>query len=272
MIGQKELLERIDNLIEENKWPRFVIISGSRGSEKDMLISHIVKKLGCITIGANTSVSDVRQAVTQIQMTKGDTVMCTFCNADTMSLAAKNALLKIVEEPPKNAYFIMTLESLQNTLDTIKSRATIFNMQPYSLTDIYEYMTLKYDLTSEEQNIVADICETPGDVDILYEDGISAFDKYVNTVVDYIAEVSGANSFSIAKRIKFKDDDEGFDLLLFFRAFISKCAIRMAEDVIRYAQAIRITTKRMQELNVNGINKQNVFDMWILDIRQAWMD
>lgn len=271
MIGQKELLERIDNLIAENKLPKFIILVGSRGSGKKLLISHIVKKLGSITIGANISVNDVRQAINELQNIKADKVVCTFQDADDMSLAAKNALLKIVEEPPKNVYFIETLESLQNTLDTIKSRATIFNMQPYTPAEIGEYAK-KYNLTSDELGIVADICETPGDVDILYKSGIIAFDEYVTTVVNYIAEVSGANSFSIAKKIKFKDDSDGFDLVLFFRAFIAKCLEHMEEDVVRYAEAIRITTKHMQELSINGINKQNVVDMWILDIRSAWLD
>ena len=34
MIGQKTLLESIDNLIQENKFPKFSIIWGSKGSGK----------------------------------------------------------------------------------------------------------------------------------------------------------------------------------------------------------------------------------------------
>ena len=272
MLGQRELLGRIDNLIESDKLPKFIILVGQRGSGKELIINHIHEELeSSVIIYMGISVNDVRQAVTQTQTLKGKTVVCVFKHADSMSLAAKNALLKIVEEPPKNVYFIMTLQSIGNTLDTIKSRATVFNMQPYTPMEIGEYAK-KYNLTTDELGVVTNICETPGDVEVLYNDGIIAFDEYVTTVVEYIAEVSGANCFSIGKKIRFKDDTDGYDLLLFYRAFISKCMERINDDVSKYAEAIRITTKRMQELTVNGINKQNSFDMWILDIRKAWFD
>ena len=270
MIGQVELINRIDTLISEDRLPRFIILVGNRGSGRSTLISHIQQKFGGIIMNVGISVNDVRQAIIDIPNIRGDNVICTFKNADTMSVSAKNALLKIVEEPPKNAYFIMTVQSLNNVLETIKSRATIFAMLPYTPTEIGEYAS-KYKLSSEQMRVVAEVCETPGDVDVLNSADIIAFDEYVNTVVEYIAQVSGANSFSIARKIKFKDEDSGFDLILFFRAFISKCMQRMEEDVIKYATAIRITTKRMQELSVNGINRQNVVDMWILDIRKEWM-
>ena len=36
-------------------------------------------------------------------------------NADKMSLNAKNSLLKLVEEPPQQAYIIMELQQIENT-------------------------------------------------------------------------------------------------------------------------------------------------------------
>ena len=272
MIGQKELLSRIDNLIAENKLPKFTILVGPRGCGKKTIIAHIHKQFGQgVIMNMGISVSDVRQAVEQTQTVGGTTMFCTFADADNMSLAAKNALLKIVEEPPKNVYFIMTLESLSNTLETIKSRGTVFTIPPYTPTEIGEYAS-QYRLNEAEMHVVADICETPGEVDMLRDSGIIAFDEYVKSVVDHITDVSGANCFNIAKKIKFKDTDEGFDLRLFLKAFMTECGYRMSENITKYANAIKITTSRLQELNVTGIAKQNVFDMWILDIRKEWFD
>ena len=40
---------------------------------------------------------------------------------------------------------------------------------------------------------------------------------------------------------------------------------------IKYADAIRITSKYMQQLSTTGVNKSSTFDMWILDIRESWL-
>jgi DNA polymerase III delta' subunit len=45
-----------------------------------------------------------------------------------MSEAAQNKLLKIIEEPPAGAVFIMTIKSADSLLPTIRSRAAIFTL------------------------------------------------------------------------------------------------------------------------------------------------
>lgn len=191
-------------------------------------------------------------------------------DADTMSIAAKNAILKVTEEPPNNAYFIMTLQDLSNTLATIKSRGTVFNMEYYSAQEIGDYYTQNYD--ADLNDIILDICETPGEVDLLKTFGVYEFYSYVETVVDNIAEVSGANSFKIGEKIAFKaTDTDKYDLPLFWKAFNKVCVQRLREDPIRYAHGVKTTSKYLQELRINGVNKSSTFDMWLLAIREEWI-
>lgn len=49
-------------------------------------------------------------------------------SADKMNLQAQNALLKIIEEPPAYAKFILECESRAAMLETIMSRVTAFNL------------------------------------------------------------------------------------------------------------------------------------------------
>ena len=272
MIGQKELIQEIDSLIANDKFPKFSIIVGPKGSGKTLLVEHIHSTFSKgIALNLGTSVSDVRQAISQSQTVKGDIVFCVFNHADSMSVQAKNALLKIVEEPPANVYFIMTLESLSNTLDTIRSRATVYQMLPYTPTEIGQLIASHHP-HSDEMGILVNLCEVPGEVEELCTAGVIKFYEYVKSVVDYIAEVSGANCFKIANKIKLSDKDAaGYDLRLFFKAFMTECSNRLLEDTIRYASAIKITSKYLQDLNINGVSKSSLFDMWILDIRKAWM-
>ena len=53
-----------------------------------------------------------------------------FWGAETMMAQTSNKLLKILEEPPVNTYFILITNSLQEVLPTIISRCQISNLIP----------------------------------------------------------------------------------------------------------------------------------------------
>ena len=54
-------------------------------------------------------------------------------NADTMTVQAQNALLLTLEEPPAYAMFFLLCENATLLLETIRSRAPVFRMEPLSL-------------------------------------------------------------------------------------------------------------------------------------------
>ena len=211
MIGQTKLISDLYELIDNNKFPRFSIIVGSVGSGKRTLCSYVASKLNAFwCFESDNKVETVRRVITEAYKVVSPTLYI-FTDVDNMSAQAKNALLKVTEEPPNNAYIILTIADINQTLSTIRSRAQIFRMDPYTPTEIGEYANSIGVNNAEEMGIIADICETPGEVNILVQNGIIAFDEYVNLVVDNIAEVSCANAFKISNKIKMKDDGEGYD-------------------------------------------------------------
>ena len=270
MIGQQHLQSRIDHLIENGTFPRFSIFVGPQGSGKKTLAHLVYQKFGTgMLSNIGISVDAVRQCIAQSYTVRGSQVIYLFADADNMSNAAKNALLKVTEEPPNNAYFIMTLEDENNTLETIRSRGTIFRMDRYTADEIIQYVTSKYAETDKDNiNRFKDICETPGEVDMLASCGVKEFYEYVQLVVDNIAEVSLANSFKIPSKVSLKDGVEGYDLKLFWKAFINVCFLTQTYD--RWGMAVEITSKRLQDLRVKGINKQMLMDTWILEVRDVW--
>ena len=42
-------------------------------------------------------------------------------------------------------------------------------------------------------------------------------------------------------------------------------------DPLKYARAIAITGESLAQLNIRGINKQELFDVWLLNIREEWL-
>ncbi|MDO4731518.1 MAG: hypothetical protein Q4B14_05275, partial [Clostridia bacterium] len=64
--------------------------------------------------------------------TEGDTKVYVISSADNMTIQSQNAALKVLEEPPQGVFFILTCENSENLLETIRSRAQIFNIKAES--------------------------------------------------------------------------------------------------------------------------------------------
>lgn len=272
MIGQKNLIQDINHLVNTDKFPRFTILTGVQGSGKKTICKYIGRKLDASVFFSENKVDDVREVISNAYKCTGRPCVYVFADADNMSPAAKNALLKVTEEPPKNAYIIITLVNLNNTYATIRSRGTVMPMDQYSLAELQEYLSTVHPTINEGKDILESVCTVPGELDLMIKMGHIDFYNYVGKVVDNIARVSGCNSFKIANAIKFKDTDEDkYDLRLFWKAFISICMDRLLEDKQRYTYGIQVTSKYMQELSITGINKQSTFDMWLLAVRRGWM-
>ena len=61
-------------------------------------------------------------------------------DAHQMNLAASNALLKILEEPPNNSIVILTTSNLSNLLPTIKSRSRLESFPKPSYDDAIKFL------------------------------------------------------------------------------------------------------------------------------------
>ena len=277
MVGQLELKGRIIEQIKNNTFPRFSILVGPSGSGKKMMSKVIADNLHMQMYVCGIDVASIRNMI--LDANKITTpIVYVIPDADKMSIAAKNALLKVTEEPPQNAYFIMTLQNAENTLGTIRSRGVIYHMNNYTYKEITDYVleTTHYTATDAEVEIATSICESPGDVNMLFRDKSNGyaeeFYNYACKVVSNIDRVSGSNSFKIGDKIAFRDTDKDkYDLRLFWKAFISICMDELYNNVYKYTQAIKITSKYLQELRIVGINKRATFDIWLLSIRREWM-
>lgn len=276
MIGQSSLINRIDRQIMANTFPRFAIIVGDKGSGKKTLANHICSKLGCYKVVTDdVKVDTIRSIISQSYKTTEPT-MYIIADADSMSMGAKNALLKITEEPPYNACFILTLTNIDNTLDTIKSRGTVYKMLPYSADEITDYVNQKYKNQAVSRDLI-DLCDTMGDVNQIMVYNFKEFYDYVKLVFDNIGVVSGSNAFKIGDKINLKDDLKKYDLKLFWKAFMKLCidAVLRLDDrsqKLIYIRWVQITDRYLSELRLSSINKHMTFDMWLLDIRKVWLD
>lgn len=283
MIGQDRLMSQIDDLIEREKFPRFSIIVGERGMESDNVGRYIACRLDspCVVL-PDVKVDTIRDMIQQAYKSH-DKLVYIMPNADNMSISAKNAMLKVIEETPNKVYFVMCLEDLSNTLATIQSRGTVFYMNTPTKDDIANFARSLYknkkDIDEEVIKIVSNICTTSLDVDTLMKYGVKEFYSYVEKVADNIFTIGGAEVFNLMNKLAYKEDADGYDCRLFL-----KCLQRVFMDEIcdNFAankescgtnclcSIVRCIGRYMSDLRVRGVNRQMLIDNMVLEMRKIW--
>lgn len=275
MIGQERNIEWLNTAVKNDKVPKSIVIIGPKGSGKRTMAKFIAQKLNCVYAPSDIKVDAVRQVVDTAYKT-ADKVLYCFENADNMKNAAKNALLKVTEEAPTYAWFVMTLMDDSTLLPTIKSRSFVMNMQPYTAEDkrlILSSLDTKGKLTPEQQSYFIEMANTPYELQKLFEYGQDFLD-YVEMVADNISVVESANAFKSGNKLALKSNDEGYDLSLFMLAFVQLCIKRITEgkSPIKYASGVPCTNWAYRDSMKLGVNKQQLFDWWVFKLRSIWYD
>ena len=276
MVGQKDILNNVDYWIKTDTVPRFMIISGGKGCGKATLAKEIAHRMRAYLIECELSVDAVREAVKNCYKCAGTTVYL-FRGADNMSTAAKNAMLKITEEPPRQAHFIVTVRNSENMLETLRSRATNIQMAPYSADELDRFY---HDYTHKKNSMIREVCDVPGMMREMEKIDVEELMDFCNTIVDKVQEVTGVNAFKIVQRIRLKEDGQGHDPELFFHCMkyvLMQRVLRMSvdkdsrarEEVKILSRMLNITCKYHQEFNITGVKKDATLDMWVLELRNV---
>ena len=185
MIGQ----ELFKNYLKTWKEPpHFIILEGELGSGRSTLIDLIKEKYKFNSIICGQSVDEIREIIS-LTYKLNEPPFYIFYNGDKLSISAKNALLKVVEETPKNAYFIMRTEN--DIIDTLKNRSFYYNIQPYSFNELKECFVQqgKLDLFNKYGKISKTIGQIKTFLSSPYEDIID----YCQTIIDMISSASQGN-------------------------------------------------------------------------------
>ena len=92
------------------------------------------------TDGKLISVHTVRGVIERMQLSSmsGRWRVIVIDSVDELSVAASNALLKLLEEPPAQTLFLLVVHQLANVLPTVRSRARVEKMRPLTISQLRE--------------------------------------------------------------------------------------------------------------------------------------
>jgi replication-associated recombination protein RarA len=272
--GQTNVLERIDSLIERDKFPRFSIIIAPEGHGKKVISDYIARKINAHFIPCKCDVESVRNAIAMSYETTEKSLYM-FFDCDDMSVIAKNTLLKVTEEPPNNAYFIMTIRDVSNALNTILSRGTSFYLEPYKMNDLIDYSKyMNYSFDGNTLNIIQQICTCPKDIQVATNSDIEKVYKMADKFIQLIGQWNIANELKITSSLSTKKDDGKINPIFFLRCVMMCCYNYMKDscskdDAKVFHSIILQTTKCLRDLSFSSCNKQMALDNYIINTHLA---
>ena len=253
------------------KVPPFVIISSQSPIANKEVAYYLATKdyLGMNIVIGDNKVDTVREIIS-MAYTQTIPTYYIFLDADGMSVAAKNALLKVTEEPPKNVHFVLCVSSLLNTLATLRSRAYTLELRPLNVLEINEILKVKYPkATEQEKQLAVRICTTYEQVQDLFKQDVKELVDFVDKVVDNLPEVTVTNALKILQSLKFKEDDNGkYNPMLFLNLYVETITDRFLDDYYDsniYQDVMESTLELRTELKINAINSKNLFELWLLE-------
>lgn len=258
MIGQTNNKEIIDNWRFNRSIPRCILIKGQPGSGRYTLGKYIASILGIDTVDVECGKNDVKDVIATAYSCQ--TAQCyIFRNIDVdMSESAKNALLKIVEEPPNKSYFIMTTQL--DVLETIESRCTIMYMEPYSRQELCNFC--------DNDKLLNYYC-TPGKLLYWQENDFDSFYSFCEESVNTLFNGTGVQSLQFTNRLALKADSEGYDCVEFIDIISSMISNRLLDimNVHCFMLFISRTAECRRALNNKSIKKDSCIDTYILWVR-----
>lgn len=102
-------------------------------------VSYLERGSGKATIGA-AELRDFREDMF-LSSTESDFKFYIIEDGDLLTPAAQNALLKVLEEPPKNVHIILLVSEADKLLSTIKSRTQYVQLELFGYEELYEHVT-----------------------------------------------------------------------------------------------------------------------------------
>jgi DNA polymerase III subunit delta' len=168
-IGNQKIIERLRRKLREDRFPHGLIFSGPEGVGKHACALMLAKALNCrnaqagdfcgvctscrkidsgvhpdvqlITVEEDATqikIAQIRQLLTmlELQPLEGRNKVFIIDPAELLNAEAANALLKGLEEPPENSFFILITVNVHEMLMTVRSRCQIYHFTPLTLEEI----------------------------------------------------------------------------------------------------------------------------------------
>ena len=258
MIGQSKIKEWVRSL-NIDSLPHSLLICGESGSGKHSIIKLIIDKININLINLDKIDKDIIEFMyTSVEPT------LYVIDLNSIDLKKENIILKVLEEPNKNIYIVITCENKSNIIPTILNRCFLIDVEPYKIEELSTF------LFSDDEKCLVDVFKTPGKLIYAIDHKNMVYDimKFSDIFIDHICTANFSNSLTISNKISFKKDSEGWDFDIFFQILLYKIKLKLVENYSNLLYNLYIITDRlMYEKSILHINKEHLFENYLVNCK-----
>ena len=250
VIGQSHITETLQRQVMEDKTSHAYLFTGTRGTGKTTCAKILAKAVNCeapvngnpcnccpsclgiesgnfldvleLDAASNNGVDQVRALRDEAIYSPANVKKRVYIidEVHMLSTAAFNALLKILEEPPRHLMFILATTELHKVLPTILSRCQRFSFKRIMPQDVA--LRLRYVAAQENIDLTADGAELLSRLsDGALRDGLSLLDQCAasggtvnsRTVLDVLGLAGGLQTAQLMTHVAQRETQEALLLL-----------------------------------------------------------
>lgn len=290
IIGQEKIVKYLQNAINSNKISHAYIINGERGMGKKLLAGSLAMTLQCERGGEEPclechackqvmtnnhpdikwiahekvsviTVDDVREQINSdmsIKPYSGKYKIYIMDEAEKMNVAAQNALLKTIEEPPSYGIILLLTNNKDSFLQTILSRCVALDLKPLGNESIINYLKVNEKLPEYQAKIIASFAggNLGRGIRLATMEG---FNDLKEMVIRQLSGLENSNASDIVGFVKevegYKDNiSEYIDLIItWFRDVLIYKASKDINQLI-FKEELLLIEKYSIKLSYNAIN------------------
>ena len=151
VFGHKKIIDRLQQAVAQNRLAHASLFSGIPGIGKTEVAKGLIRFLGCESVFVHwlipekqtIRIDDLRAIKPKLYLKTENPKVVVIEPADQMTIACANALLKILEEPPPQTYFILITANPSLLPATIRSRCQRIDFAPFTATEIEQFLKQK---------------------------------------------------------------------------------------------------------------------------------
>lgn len=256
---QDEIMGRLSKF-ELGNLPNSICIVGDSGSGKTTLIEWFVSSLGSLTYAPVKDVTS--EMLESVFMLTSPTAY--HIAVRNLTEKQQNMLLKILEEPPKLAYFILEADSKFQMLSTVLTRVQVFEMGIYSEAQLREFLT--------DTTIDISACKTPGDVITLVSGDNNSLPEFTRSIITNVKRASYGSILNIPRRFKDFDSEGKYSFDLFLRLLLKYSATYLSSGASNNFRIFELTQKFVKNCCLPNVNKQRLFEGYLFTLKEVMRD
>ena len=293
ILGNEEILNKLIINYQNNNFPNSIILNGSKGIGKCTFVFNFINNIfnslsdkfdnseNLIYNNTHPNIKYIAKelddknsryknfiTIEQIRNLQNFLNQSSFNNtpkfividsADDLNINSANALLKSLEEPKNNTFFILISHQISKIIPTVRSRCVIFNIQKPSKKLFYEILTSDTNIDQENINFLYNLSDgSPGLALKLNSDKIENLHKIIINVLLNNNSLSD-ELLSLSNIVDSLTNDE-FRIFLMLIRYILISLIKINLGIENMEIIFKPFLQKNNIKNVNNLELLNILD------------